>query len=103
MAVNRAPLRFIVLNQSGQDVNECSQCDSCDCEFAPSWDLRPCEVLQLIRNNDERALTCKTIWTCQDCQECYVTCPSEIDFGAVAYALRQEAQKRGIISSATEP
>src|SRR5512136_1899646 len=103
MAVNRAPLRFIVLNQSGQDVSECSQCDSCDCDYASSWDLRPCQVLQLVRNNDERALTCKTIWTCQECQECYFNCPSEIDFGAVAYALRQEAQKRGIISPATEP
>jgi len=103
MAVNRAPLRFIVLSQSGQDVGDCSQCDSCDCEFAASWDLRPCEVLQLIHNNDERALACKTIWTCQDCQVCCVNCPSEIDFGAIAHVLRQEAQKRGIIPTATEP
>jgi len=103
MAVNRAPLRFIVLNQSGQDVSECSQCDSCDCKFAARWDLRPCEVLQLIHNDDERALACKTIWTCQDCQECCVNCPNEIDFGAIARVLRQEAQKRSIISPAAEP
>jgi heterodisulfide reductase subunit C len=102
MGANRAPLRFIVLNQSGQDVGECSQCECCDCQFAPNWDLRPCDVLQLVRNNDERALACKTIWTCEDCQECDINCPNEIDFGAVAYALRQEAQKRGIISPAEE-
>jgi len=103
MAVNRAPLRFVVLSQSGQDVSECSQCDSCDCEFAASWDLRPCQVLQLIHNDDERALACKTIWTCQACHKCCINYPGEIDFGAVAQVLGQEAQKRGIISPATEP
>ena len=94
--MGRAPLRFIVLNQSGQDVNECSQCESCDCQFASGWDLRPSDVIQLIRSDDERALTNKTIWSCQDCQECYLSCPADIDFGAMAHALRQEAEKRGI-------
>jgi heterodisulfide reductase subunit C len=97
MALNRGPLRFIVLNLSGQDIGSCNQCECCDCQFASSWDLRPCEVIRRIRDNDERILSCHTIWSCQDCQECYANCPSEIDFGAVAYALRQEAQKRGII------
>ena len=96
MAVNRGPLRFIVLNLSGQDIGGCNQCECCDCEFASSWDLRPCEVIQRIRDNDERVLVCRTIWTCEDCQECYMNCPNNIDFGAVAHALRQEARKRGI-------
>ncbi len=100
--MGHAPLRFIVLNQSGQDVGECNQCECCDCQFASHWDLRPCDVIQLIRNNDERALTNKTVWNCQDCQECYVSCPGDIDFGAIAYALRQEAEKRGIQPSAQD-
>jgi heterodisulfide reductase subunit C len=96
MAADRGPLRFIVLNVSGQDIRDCSQCESCDCESASSWDLRPCEVIQRIRDNDERVLACRTIWTCEDCQECYMNCPNNIDFGAVAHALRQEARKRGL-------
>ncbi len=102
MSVNRGPLRFIVLNLSGQDIGDCSQCECCECQFSSRWDLHPCEVINLIRNNDERALTCKTVWACQDCQECYVNCPNELDFGAIAYALRQEAQKRGIHPPARE-
>jgi heterodisulfide reductase subunit C len=100
MTVNRGPLRFIVMNLSGQDIGNCSQCESCDCQFASSWDLHPCDVIRFIRENDERALSCRTIWVCQECQECYVNCPNEIDFGAIAYALRQEAQKRGVLRPA---
>ena len=95
---SRGPLRFIVLNQSGQDVGDCSQCECCECQFSLRWDLRPCEVIQLVRNNDEQVLASRTVWNCQDCQECHMDCPNDIDFGALAYALRQEAQKRGIIS-----
>jgi heterodisulfide reductase subunit C len=59
-------------------------------------------VIQLIRNNDEQALSCKTIWNCQECQECYVNCPGDIDFGAIASVLRQEAKKRGFNPPADE-
>jgi heterodisulfide reductase subunit C len=97
MSTQRGPLRFIVLSQSGQDVGDCNRCESCDCPLAPSWDLRPCEIIQLIRANDERALACRTIWMCQACRECCANCPNDIDFGAMARALRQEAQKRGIV------
>jgi len=102
VVANRGPLRFVVLNQSGQDINECSQCECCDCQFSTRWDLRPCEVIQLVRSNDERVLSSKTIWNCQDCQACQANCPNEIDFGAIAYALRQEAHKRGIAPPAEE-
>jgi heterodisulfide reductase subunit C len=101
--VSRGPLRFIVLNQSGQDINDCSQCECCECQFSSRWDLRPCEVIQLIRNNDERVLSSRTIWNCQDCSTCQANCPNEIDFGAIANALRQEAHKRGIHPPADEP
>jgi heterodisulfide reductase subunit C len=105
MAANRGPLRFIVLNASGQDVGDCSQCENCDCQYASAWDLAPHEIIRLVRNNDERALACRTIWVCQDCQECYINCPNNIDFGALAYALRLEAEKRGIVqpAGAAEP
>ena len=57
----------------------------------------------LVRSDDERVLSSKTIWNCQDCQACQANCPNEIDFGAIAYALRQEAHKRGIAPPAEEP
>ena len=101
--MSRGPLRFIVLSQSGQDVGNCNQCECCDCEFSARWDLRPCDVIQLIHSNDERVLSSKTIWSCQECQECYVNCPGDIDFGAIANSLRQEAQKRGIHPPAEKP
>ncbi len=97
---SRGPLRFIVLNQSGQDVSNCSQCECCECQFSLHWDLRPCQVIQMIREDDEQVLSSKTVWSCQDCQECHMDCPNDIDFGAIAYALRQEAQKRGIMPPA---
>ncbi len=100
MPANRGLLRFIIQNQSGQDINDCSQCECCECEFSSSWDLRPCDVILLARNEDNKVFTNHTIWNCENCQECYVNCPNGIDFGAIAFALRREAQKRGIISKA---
>ncbi len=96
MPAKRGLLRFIILNSSGQDVGDCSQCECCDCPFSSAWDLRPHEVIQLTHNDDERVFSCHTIWACEQCQECTLNCASDIDFGAVARALRQEAQKRGV-------
>jgi len=90
-------LRALILNQSGQEVEDCSRCDGCDCQFSSQWDARPCDVLQLVRADDERVFSSKTVWACEACQECYFNCPSQIDFGAVAHVIRQEAKKRRIV------
>ncbi len=94
----RGPLRFIVLNATGLDACACTACHTCeeDCPRSREWDAVPSQVLRWVRENDERALTCRTIWVCAGCSVCYPVCPNGIPFETVAAALRSEAGLRGL-------
>jgi len=98
MISQRGPLRFTILNATGLDIAACSSCDSCEegCPHAQEWDLHPSEVLYWARKNHDRALTCRTIWVCAQCQTCGVICPNGVPFETVAAALRTEARLRGL-------
>lgn len=98
MISQRGPLRFTILNATGLDIAACSSCDSCEegCPHAHEWDLHPSEVLYWARRNDNRALTCRTIWLCAQCQTCGIICPNGVPFETVAAALRTEARLRGL-------
>jgi heterodisulfide reductase subunit C len=92
----RGPLRFTILNATGLDISACGGCDSCEegCPHASEWDVHPSQVLYWARKNDDRALTCRTIWVCTQCHACEVVCPNGVAFETVAAALRSEARLR---------
>jgi hypothetical protein len=96
--IDRGPLRFIILAATGQDVAKCRACQDCyiDKSLLARFDIPLWEVFLAARQNDEAALTNRTIWAIAGvCPEA-IHCPKELDAIAVARALRQEAQRRGL-------
>jgi heterodisulfide reductase subunit C len=94
----RGPLRFVLLADTGQDVNQCSGCGCCyvgdgtQAEF----DLELWEVLAAARQDDEAALTNQTIWALAEAQAGEVRCTNGVDFVAIARSLCREAERRGL-------
>ncbi|HHH41813.1 MAG TPA: hypothetical protein ENK56_07390 [Chloroflexi bacterium] len=98
MASRRGPLVYIVLAATGQDVRRCRQCDCCilDDDLVARMDLLPSEVMQAVRQDDERALTNRTIWVCADADPDGMICPEGLDLHAIMAVLREEARRRGL-------
>jgi len=98
LAVNRGSLRFIVLAEAGQDVNECGACQCCyvDKAVQAKFDLEIWEVLAAARENDEAALTNQTIWVLAELRSQDVRCANDLDVVAIARALCREARLRGL-------
>jgi heterodisulfide reductase subunit C len=90
----RGPLRSVILAATGQDVRECTNCDTCDAWIAPGMDLTFGEVMQAAARDDPQAIENSTLWTCDDLLP-RVRCPSGIDIASVILALVREAELRG--------
>ena len=94
----RGPLRFVLLADTGQDVNLCSACECCyvDDGVQAKFDLELWEVLAAARQDDEGALTNQTIWALAEAQSGEVRCTNGVDFVAIARSLCREARLRGL-------
>ena len=94
----RGPLRFILLADTGQDVDHCSGCACCYVgdEVEARFDLELWEVLAAARQDDEAALTNQTIWALAEAQSDEVRCTNGVDFVAIARSLCSEARLRGL-------
>ena len=92
------PLPLAMLEQVGQNVFRCYQCNKCSsgCPLADRFDLTPNQVMRSIQLNDPLVLESKAIWLCASCQTCTTRCPQQIDVTGVMNALRIEAKQRGI-------
>jgi heterodisulfide reductase subunit C len=95
---DRAPLRFIILSATGNDVNKCTACQCCfvDEALEARFDLPIWEVIAAARNNDEAALTNRTIWVLAEAGSESVVCSRGVNVLAIARALRNEARRRGL-------
>jgi heterodisulfide reductase subunit C len=91
----RGPLRSIILTSTGQDVRECTNCDSCDAWMLPGMDLTFGEIMQAAARDDAKAIENSTLWTCDDLLP-RVRCPSGIDIASVILVLVREAELRGV-------
>ncbi len=91
-----ASLRSIVLAQSGQDVNDCCSCALCEEITDEAGDVSLTMLMQWILVNDERALTCRTVWSDEVLRQADQVCANQLDIPAVLRALREEARRRGI-------
>ena|GEM_PF-1597112 len=98
MASDRGPLRFIVLADTGKDVNHCAACECCyvDESVQARFDLDLWEVLAAARQDDEAALTNHTIWALAEADDGDVHCTNGLDMVTIARALCREARLRGL-------
>jgi hypothetical protein len=89
-------LRLIVLAQTGEDVNHCASCALCEDITEVDGDVSLAMLMQWILVNDDRALTCRTVWSAEVLRQADHACVNQLDVPAVLLALRQEAARRGL-------
>jgi heterodisulfide reductase subunit C len=91
-----------VLERLGREpelaIAACYQCKKCSsgCPLTFAMDLLPDQVIRLaLLGQEERLLSCRTIWVCSSCQTCTTRCPNCIDIAGVMDWLKEEALKQG--------
>ncbi len=89
-------LRMQVLAQTGEDVNNCCSCALCEEITDEAGDVSLSMLMQWILANDERALTCRTVWSDEVVRKADQICTNQMDIPAVLLALRNEARRRGL-------
>jgi hypothetical protein len=89
-------LRTMVLVQTGQDVSQCCSCALCEEITGDDGDISLSMLMQWILTNDERALTCDTVWSDEVLRRTDHACANQLDIPAVLMALRKEAARRGL-------
>jgi hypothetical protein len=93
----RAPsLRSSVLAQTGQDVSRCCSCALCEEITDSGGDVSLAMLFQWILVNDDRALTCRTVWSDEVLRQADHICANQLDIPVVLRALREEAHRRGL-------
>ncbi len=92
----RGPLPMVIMASTGQDVRRCISCLSCSDGDLPCIDLSLNELMQAAARDDERALTCRTLW-CDELIQHRVPCQANLDIQSVILALRREADIRGLM------
>jgi hypothetical protein len=94
-AIQRGPLRFIILAETGQDVRRCANCRNCEDCMTPGMDLNFGEILRAAARNDPMALNNSSLWNCDDAFTNTIHCQEGFDIPAVIHTLRREAKLRG--------
>lgn len=96
VTVRTDSLRTIVLAQTGEDVSRCCSCALCEEITDEAGDVGPSMLMQWILANDNRALTCRTVWSDVVLRRADRACANQLDIPAVLRALREEAHRRGL-------
>ncbi len=95
-----ATLRGLVFAQTGHDVRRCGRCSYCVKHTRPTEEDLSLEMLvQMILENDEDVLTSKTLWSDRVLKSARSMCISTMDMPAIMQTLRDEARKRGLVTS----
>ena len=87
-------LRRIVKNETGQDVSRCQACYDCELNIANEMDIPLGSLIQLVLQNDEEALQCRTLWSDSVHEASRGVCKRGLDLRAVLIALRKESAQR---------
>lgn len=93
-------LRRVVKLATGQDVNLCHACFDCDLPFADDMDIPLGSLVQLVLQNDEEALQCRTLWSDPVLEASRGACKRGLDLRALLLALREESARRNSALSA---
>jgi heterodisulfide reductase subunit C len=79
-------------------VASCYQCKKCSagCPLTFAMDLLPDQVIRLaLLGQEQRLLSCRTIWVCSSCETCTTRCPNGVDIAGVMDWLKEEALRQG--------
>lgn len=90
----RPSLRRIVKEAAGVDVGKCQACFDCDLFIKDELDIPLGSLIQLILQNDEEALHCRTLWSDAVLEASRGVCKRGLDLYAVITALREEKLRR---------
>ena len=91
-------LKRIVKDATEQNISRCQACFDCEVSCPDDeLDIPVGSMIQMIMFNDEDVLTAKTLWS--DCvlQKARLACSRGINISAVMQALREEAERRGLL------
>lgn len=91
---SKLSLRRVIKNATGQDVNTCHACFDCDVPLADEMDIPLGSLIQLVLQNDEEALQCRTLWSDPVLEASRGACKRGLDLHAVMLALRAESLRR---------
>lgn len=91
---SKLSLRRVIKNATGQDVNTCHACFDCDVPLADEMDIPLGSLIQLVLQNDEEALQCRTLWSDPVLGASRGACKRGLDLHAVMLALRAESLRR---------
>ena len=89
----RLSLRRIVKEATGQDVSQCHACFDCDIP-ADELDIPLGSLIQLVLQNDEEALQCRTLWSDSVLEASRRACKRGLDVHTVITVLREESKRR---------
>jgi hypothetical protein len=89
-----ASLRRVIRNATGQDVHACHACFDCDVPLTNEMDIPLGSLIQLVLQNDEEALHCRTLWSDPVLEASRGACKRGLDLHAVMLALREESTRR---------
>jgi len=87
----RPSLWRIVKEATGQDVSKCQACFDCDVSIEDELDIPLGSLIQLVLQNDEEALHCRTLWSDGVLEASHNACKRGLDLHAVMTVLREEA------------
>ncbi len=91
-------LRQVVRDATGYDVRRCGRCSYCVHFVTPEDDVSLEGMMQLVMQNDEEVLTSNTLWSDVALSRARLMCVSTMDVQKLMLALREEAQRRGLVN-----
>ncbi len=94
-------LRRLILSKTGQDVSRCRGCQLCNGEYSSDQDIPLDSLVQLIIMNDEEVLTSRTVWSDEVLNKAHEACARELDLEKILLVLREEAVRRGLVTTET--
>lgn len=89
-------LRRIVKEATGQDVSKCQACYDCDVNVENEMDIPLASLIQLVLQNDEETLHCRTLWSDSVHEASRGVCKRGLDLQRVIVALREESKRRDV-------
>lgn len=88
--IPRPSLRRIIKETTGVDVGKCQACFDCDLSLQDEMDIPLSSLIQLILQNDEEALLCRTLWSDSVLEAWRGVCKRGLALYAVITALREK-------------
>ena len=75
---------------SKEDAELCILCGRCTavCPFADKMDIKPHQIVHMVRVGDRTSIDSNAIWYCVSCMYCTYRCPRDINVAAIIEALR---------------